>query len=90
KYDTDDWFGCFGLPGEWPVSNHGTTKSGAEGITKTGYDKPNYLGIFMEKAITLLQTLTLLLMSCTQNHFLLETKNIKLSCKTVLTLKTQQ
>ena len=39
QYEDDDWFGCFGLPGEWPVSYHGTRKSGAEGIAKTGYDE---------------------------------------------------
>ena len=38
KYENDVWLRCSGLPGEWPVSYHGTTKSGAEGIAKTGYD----------------------------------------------------
>ena len=39
QYEDDVWLGCFGLPGEWPVSYHGTRKSGAEGIAKKGYDK---------------------------------------------------
>ncbi|XP_003390072.1 PREDICTED: uncharacterized protein LOC100640051 [Amphimedon queenslandica] len=39
QYEDDDWLGCFGLPGEWPVSYHGTAKEGVEGITKEGYDE---------------------------------------------------
>uniref|UniRef100_A0A1X7TNK5 Uncharacterized protein n=1 Tax=Amphimedon queenslandica TaxID=400682 RepID=A0A1X7TNK5_AMPQE len=39
QYEDDRWLGSSGLPGEWPVSYHGTRKSGAEGITKEGYDE---------------------------------------------------
>ena len=44
KYGDNIWLGGGGIrtestAGEWPVSYHGTTGGGAEGITKTGYDE---------------------------------------------------
>ncbi|GAA6215370.1 uncharacterized protein LOC108893838 [Lates japonicus] len=44
KYDGNDWLGTRyrstqSCPGEWPVSYHGTSKKGAEGIIE-GYYKP--------------------------------------------------
>ena len=39
QYENDEWLGCSGQPGEWPVSYHGTGKKEAEDIAKTGYDK---------------------------------------------------
>ncbi|XP_003390909.1 PREDICTED: uncharacterized protein LOC100639001 [Amphimedon queenslandica] len=42
KYEDDKWLECFGLPGEWPVSYHGTKKERAEGIAKTGYDQKKW------------------------------------------------
>ena len=43
KYENNTWLGGGGIrtastPGEWPVSYHGTTKKGAEGIASEGYD----------------------------------------------------
>ena len=43
KYENNTWLGEKGprtasTPGEWPVSYHGTSKKGAEGIAKEGYD----------------------------------------------------
>ncbi|KAM9770462.1 uncharacterized protein ACNS7B_010139 [Menidia menidia] len=44
KYDGNEWLGnCYrstrSVPGEWPVSYHGTSKRGAEGIIE-GFYKP--------------------------------------------------
>ena len=47
KYQDDTWLGIpvagsertKSSKGEWPVSYHGTSKEGAEGIAKTGYDE---------------------------------------------------
>ena len=43
KYEDNTWLGDKGprtasTPGEWPVSYHGTSKEGAEGIATEGYD----------------------------------------------------
>ena len=43
KYEDNAWLGGIGTrtastAGEWPVSYHGTTKKGAEGIAMEGYD----------------------------------------------------
>ena len=43
KYEDNTWLGGIGIrtestAGEWPVSYHGTTGGGAEGIAKEGYD----------------------------------------------------
>ena len=43
KYGDNAWLGGGGThtastAGEWPVSYHGTTREGAEGIAKTGFD----------------------------------------------------
>ena len=43
KYGDNTWLGGGGIrtestAGEWPVSYHGTTREGAEGIAKEGYD----------------------------------------------------
>ena len=43
KYEDNTWLGGGGIrtastAGEWPVSYHGTTKIGAEGIATQGYD----------------------------------------------------
>ena len=43
KYEDNTWLGERGIrtastAGEWPVSYHGTTKEGAEGIASEGYD----------------------------------------------------
>jgi len=42
KYENDTWLGDPGMrtnstPGEWSVSYHGTSKSGAQGISREGY-----------------------------------------------------
>ena len=42
QYEDDRWLGCFGRPGEWPVSYHGTTREGAEGIARIGYDETKW------------------------------------------------
>ena len=44
KYEDNTWLGEKGIRtestgGEWPVSYHGTTDTGAQGIAKTGYDE---------------------------------------------------
>ena len=43
KYEDNTWLGGGGIrtestAGEWPVSYHGTTKKGAEGIASEVYD----------------------------------------------------
>ena len=44
KYEDNTWLGGIGIrtestAGEWPVSYHGTTREGAEGIASEGYDE---------------------------------------------------
>ncbi|XDG06096.1 hypothetical protein ABKA04_005711 [Annulohypoxylon sp. FPYF3050] len=38
KYDSDVWLGSSNVPGEWPVSYHGTSMYNAEEISETSYD----------------------------------------------------